>query len=358
MVQILMPTDSLPLVSILIATKDRPDDLQRTLKELRRQDYASLEMIVIDDGSSAVLEPIVREYWPQTNFVRRSESVGQCRRRSEGFQIARGEYILQLDDDSHPVASSAISEAVRVMQANPSFGGLSFYIFNGPDLPEKLQAAEPQYHASFVGCGVLFRTQALRQVGGYRDFFENEWEEEELGLRMLAAGWVIYFFPATVIHHHVSVRNRKQVRTWTRQIRNKLWAIVMNTPAGRIPLEAAWVVLVGFLDAIRLLRFKAYYLALVQFIGGFRRALRLRKPMPAIALSRYDAIRFKGIFTAQDYQSPVKLGWREIWRWFTKSWMNRARQRSVWDRRPGDIGGSPTVGFAHQYSTKSTDRDP
>lgn len=342
-----------PLVSILIATRDRPDDLRRTLKELSRQNYEPLEMVVIDDGSAMPLEPIVREYWPQASFIRKSESAGQCRRRSEGFEIAGGKYILQLDDDSHPAGANAIAEAVAAMELNPSFGVLSFHIFNGPDLPENLQPAKPQYHAAFVGCGVMFRTAALRQVGGYRDFFGNDWEEEELGLRMLAAGWVIYFFPSVVVHHHVSVQNRKQERTWMRQIRNKLWAIVMNTPASRAPLEASWVVLVGFLDAVRLFRFTSYFTALVQFAGGFRRALLLRKPMPAIALRRYDNIRFTGIFTPRDYESPKRTGGRDVWRWFTKSWMNRARQRSIWDRRPGDIGESPTVGFAHQYRAKS-----
>ena len=95
------------LVSVLIATKDRPDDLRRTLHELHRQDYRHLEMIVIDDGSAATLEPIVREEWPQAVYVRHAESAGQCQRRSEGFQVAKGEYILQLDDDSSPVAREA-----------------------------------------------------------------------------------------------------------------------------------------------------------------------------------------------------------------------------------------------------------
>ena len=94
-----------PLVSILIATKDRPDDLRRTLRELRRQVYPAIELIVIDDGSATQLQPIVNEEWPQAVFIRCEQSLGQCKRRSEGFQIAKGDYILQLDDDSHPVHS-------------------------------------------------------------------------------------------------------------------------------------------------------------------------------------------------------------------------------------------------------------
>lgn len=339
-----------PVVTILIATKDRPDDLRRTLRELRRQDYPELELIVIDDGSQARLEPIVREWWPEAVFIRHEQSAGQCQRRSEGFLTARGEYILQLDDDSHPVDSAAIATAVRTMQEKPDWACLSFYIFNGAVLPEKLPTLGPRYHAAFVGCGAMFRTSALRQIGGYREFFGNEWEEEELGLRLLAAGWVIYFFPTVVIHHHVSVRNRNQERTWTRQIRNKLWAIIMLMPARRIPLEATWVVSVGLLDAVRMFRFRAYYNAITQFFGGLRQVLRLRRPMSTLALRRYDAIRFGQLTTEAEYQAPPRWSIPAIWRWFTNSWMNRARQRSVWDTRPGDIGRSPTVGFAHEYT--------
>ncbi len=343
-----------PLVTVLIATKDRPEDLRRTLQELRRQDYPALELIVIDDGSATSLEPIVRASWEQALFIRHSESAGQCKRRSEGFEIAAGEYILQLDDDSHPVDGAAISRAVAAMQSHPNWACLSFYVFNGAVLPETLPPLEPKFNNAFVGCGAMFRTRALTQVGGYRDFFGNEWEEEELGLRLLAAGWVIYFFPAVVIHHHVSVRNRNQERTWTRQIRNKLWAIAMHMPARRIPLEATWVIGVGSIDAIRMLRFRAFYQAIVQCFGGLRGVLRLRKPMPAIALRRYDWVRFGQDMSEREYESPPGWNLPIVWRWFTQSWLNRARQRSVWDTRPGDIGRSPTVGFAHEYTSETT----
>ncbi len=338
-----------PLVSIMIATKDRPGDLRRTLAELRRQDYPALELIVIDDGSVEPLEPVVRETWPQARYVRREESAGQCRRRSEGFDLAAGEYVLQLDDDSSPVDSGAISLAVDAMRRRPDWGCLNFYVFNGAELPRELPPLQPKYHISFMGCGAMFRKRALDQVGGYRDFFGNEWEEEELGLRLLASGWVIYFFPAVVIHHHVSPRNRNQERTWTRQIRNKLWAMIMHMPLRRIPLEAAWITGVGFLDAVRMLRFAAYVRAFTQFAGGLPRVLRLRRPMPALALRRYDAIRFGRTLSERDYASPPGWNMRVMWHWFSHMWMRRARQRSVWDRRPGDAGASPTVGFAHEY---------
>lgn len=346
-------TSQQPLVSILITTKDRPHDLRRTLQELRLQVYPAIELIVIDDGSSTPLQPIMNQEWPEGLFIRHSESAGCVKRRSESFKIAHGDYILELDDDSNPVDPGAISMAVRAMQNNPAWACLSFYVFNGATLPETLHALDSKHHVSFVGCGALFRSSALRQVGGYCDFFQGEREEEELSLRLLAAGWVVYFFPAVMIHHRVSVLNRNQERSWSRQIRNKLWTIVMHMPAARLPLELAWVAGAGFLDAVRMLRFKAYGQAMAQFLGGLPKVVRLRSPMPAIALRRYDAMRFGQITTEEDYQSPPKHDSRAVWRWFTHLWMNRARERSIWDRRPGDIGKSPTVGFAHEYETKT-----
>jgi GT2 family glycosyltransferase len=343
------------LVSVLIATKDRPDDLRRTLRELRRQIYPAIELIVIDDGSAATLESMVREEWPQAVYVRHAESAGQCQRRSEGFQLAKGEYILQLDDDSCPVAHDAISQAARTMESNPTWGALSFYIFNGAELPGTLPAAAPRYFSAFVGCGVFFRAGALRQVGGYRAFFGNEWEEEELSLRLLAGGWVIYFHPSIVIHHHVSGRNRNQVRTWTRQTRNKLWAMLMNMPFPYLLMELAWTSVFGFVDAVRMFRFVAYGQAIVQCSAGLPRVLRLRAPMSRLSARRYYAIRFQNIDSQEAYLNPPKWNWGAMWNWFTGSWMNRARQRSFWDRRPGDTGLSPTVGFAHQYRGPAAD---
>lgn len=337
-----------PVVTVLIATKDRPDDLRRTLGLLRAQTWPAVELIVIDDASAASLEPIVRERWPDAVYVRKAESAGQCRRRSEGFRMAAGKYILQLDDDSCPVQPGALDSAVQFMEADSEIGILSFYIFNGPELTGKLPEAEPRYHQSFVGCGALLRTEAVREIGGYQDFFGNEWEEEELSLRMMKAGWAIYFFPSIVVHHHVSPRNRKQARTWSRGFRNKLWSLIMHLPARRLPLEMSWVLAIGFYDSIRLLRFGAYLQGVGQFLKGIPKVARMRRAMPDIVLRRYDALRFQSIRTKEEYRNPPAFASGDVWNWL-RSWWRRPRQRSFWDRRPGDTGESPTVKFAHEF---------
>src|ERR1035437_1533156 len=74
-----------PLVSVVIASRARPDHLGRTLRELNRQSYAGgVEMIVLDDESPESLELVVRELWPSARFIRKEQNVGQCACRTEG----------------------------------------------------------------------------------------------------------------------------------------------------------------------------------------------------------------------------------------------------------------------------------
>ena len=338
-----------PLVAVLISSKDRPDELARTLRELRRQDYPALELVVIDDGSKESLEPVVRRVWPQARFLRHMRAAGQSQRRSEGFHLSQGRYVLQLDDDSAPVAADAVRRAVRCCEADPSIAVVSFRIFNGAEPPATLPPAAPRFVSSFVGCGALIRAEAVCQVGGYRPLFGNEWEEEELSLRLLKAGWLLWFAPDILIHHRLSPLNRRTARTWMRGFRNKLWSMVMHYPLRRVLLEGAWVIALAAWDAVRLLRPHYYLLGIIQFFWGLPRALRLRDPMSTPALRRYDALRFREVVSREELEAPAPVSAGELWRWFLARWRNRPRQRSFWDRRPGDIGTSDTVRFAHEF---------
>jgi GT2 family glycosyltransferase len=337
----------------MIATKDRRDDLRRTLRLLRNQDYPNIELIVIDDGSTELLEPTVRDIWPQVRYIRHETNAGQCIRRSQGFEVASGAYILQLDDDASPVQRNSITRAVALAESKPRVAAIAFHIFNGEVLPEELPAGEGRYTHSFVGCGVLFRTEAIRRIGGYCSFFGNEWEEEELSLRIMNTGYGLYFLPDVTIHHHLSVRNRVTDRTWMRGLRNKMWAQVMHCPAPRLFAELAWVSFVGALDAIRLLRIRRYAEGMIGFLKGLPRALKLRDPLSSLAMRRYDAARLLSALTDDNFDDPPRLRPAHVLRWFA-NWRNRPRQRSFWDRRESDLGECATVAFAHEYDTQET----
>jgi GT2 family glycosyltransferase len=60
----------LDALGIGITTRDRWDDLEVTLSELRNKGYENAETIVVDDGSKQPLPPSLKATFPKVRFER------------------------------------------------------------------------------------------------------------------------------------------------------------------------------------------------------------------------------------------------------------------------------------------------
>jgi len=96
--------DLVPLISVIIPTKDRAQDLARALASVGAQTYARVEVVVIDDGSSTDLSTVFGDFAAQYPRVVLSvhrnpepRGGGYCRRL--GTEMASGELVCFLDDD-------------------------------------------------------------------------------------------------------------------------------------------------------------------------------------------------------------------------------------------------------------------
>jgi GT2 family glycosyltransferase len=344
-------------VSIMIATHNRAVDLQQTLQQAALQKYAQLELLVIDDGSQSAVVDLVLQMWPNARCIRHDTAAGQCRRRNEGFHLAKGGYVLQLDDDCSLIRGDEIQRGVEVLESEPETGAVTFFVHNGPDLPSQVchEAVPGGYIGSFLGACVLFRRSALLQTMGYREFFGNEFEEEELALQLLSRGWRIRFLPEVLVHHRVSTQARDTRRTWMRGLRNRLWALLIHMPMSRLPLEFAWKVGLGAWDACRLCRPFLFIRALGQFVSGAAFVWALRSPLHSDALRVYDAFRVYSILSKEQVENPPKIGLSALALWWRR-WKARARGRSSWDGGEGGKGKSATMSYAHELDGQEARR--
>jgi GT2 family glycosyltransferase len=333
-----------PLVSVMIAAYNRPDELRLTLRALREQDYAPLEVLVVDDASPTDLGPIVREEWPEARFWRHAENRGYIANRSMMMREARGAFILSLDDDSNLVAPDAVRRALARFAHAPRLGAVACLVHEGPTPPATVAAPPPDSCVtSFIGCGHFLRAEAVRDVGGYRDFFEYYAEESEYALRLLDAGWHVLLCPELVVHHRMSAIGRSSGRIAGYGFRNNLWSMVMNVPAPRVFPEVAWKFVSHTVEMLRIGRPGWWAWAIGSFFRGLPRALRHRRPISPQAMRAFDALRFGTVPTSDALWSARPPSLRERLGWFWRVWRRRRRARPFWDSSGGALGESKIV---------------
>lgn len=93
-----------PLVSVYMPTKDRVELLARAVESVLAQTYMSLELIIVDDGSSDG----TRDYlWRKAKadsrvvFFSNEHSIGACASRNIAINNAKGHFITGIDDDDY-----------------------------------------------------------------------------------------------------------------------------------------------------------------------------------------------------------------------------------------------------------------
>ncbi|BCS34730.1 hypothetical protein TBR22_A39560 [Luteitalea sp. TBR-22] len=203
-------------VSVIVAARDSAATLGACLDALRAQDYPDVEVIVVDDGSTDDTAAIAEAGGAR---VVRTPAVGASAARNLGIELARGEVVAFTDGDcvAEPRWARALAEGLESSGAT-GIGGRQVNVFpaaqawlrdgfeaffraasilsdytRGDDRPRQVR-----HNAS---CCSAYRTEALRQVGGFRP---GLWpgEDVDLDLRLTRSGATLYYVPWAVVHHH------------------------------------------------------------------------------------------------------------------------------------------------------------
>lgn len=88
----------LPLISVIIPSRDRAVLLRQALQSALSQDIPT-EIIVIDDGSKPSLSAQLTTLKRSVKIIRLEKSKGSMSARNSGFRYAKGDFIAFLDSD-------------------------------------------------------------------------------------------------------------------------------------------------------------------------------------------------------------------------------------------------------------------
>lgn len=89
-----------PFFSIVMATHLRPQTLTRALASLRAQTWSDFEILLVADALDAgTADLVAHQLGTQDSFLKRQGPNGPAESRNQGLALARGEWVIFLDDD-------------------------------------------------------------------------------------------------------------------------------------------------------------------------------------------------------------------------------------------------------------------
>jgi len=180
------------------------------------------ELLVVDDGSNDETAARVRERFPQIEVIELMKNRGFGGAVNAGFLRAHGRFLATLNNDARG-SWEGFARVVDVLDAKPTAGaaapalvdddgGSQRVAFSFPSpLPARLlrllrapgsERQDEPYRTDYAkGACVVFRREALEQVGLFDEQYWMFAEEIDLFRRLAGAGWETWVVPAATVEH-------------------------------------------------------------------------------------------------------------------------------------------------------------
>jgi len=184
-----------PLISIIMPIYNAPVPwLQKAVESLQDQFYGNWELCVVDDGSSdgrgtALIEELQKSD-SRIRFCKIKKNGGISSASNRSLEMAEGEYVALLDQDDevtpdaffwfvkeineHPPADFLYSDECKIGVENEPV--LRDFYFKPDWSPEMMM------NHMYTGHLTMYRTQLVRDVGGFRSRFDFS-QDYDLALR-------------------------------------------------------------------------------------------------------------------------------------------------------------------------------
>ena len=216
-----------PLVSAVVPTLNRKDDLLHCIESVIDSSYENIEIIVVDNASTDGTGEAVRQLYPNVKLVRLGENTGVTGGRNVGARMAKGEFILFLDHDMI-VDKELVKNLVNALKSKSvgAAGSIIYYF----DEPKKIWAAGTSINmltgkisfnnividdrayaeVQVLPAAIMVRREVLEKVGLFDGIFFAVYEDTDFCFRVKEAGYKVVCVPNAKAWHKVPVDEKLQ----------------------------------------------------------------------------------------------------------------------------------------------------
>lgn len=238
-------TNDKPDISLVIVNYNVKEFLANLLTSVNTARAGlNLEIFVVDNNSSDGSIPYLKRRFPDVTYIENRENTGFGRANNQAIKLARGKYTLLINPDTL-IKEDTLRVMYDHMEAHPNTGAAGCKILN-PDgtfadesrrtvptpwsalgkvlglaslfpksklfasyymnwLDEDTLSEVPVISGSFM----FFKTDVLRDLGGFDERFFMYGEDIDLCYRLTNTGMVIDYVPSTSIIHYKGESTKK-----------------------------------------------------------------------------------------------------------------------------------------------------
>ncbi|MBF0201256.1 MAG: glycosyltransferase [Desulfamplus sp.] len=281
--------NKLPLrLSIVFLNYNRLEDTILTLSVLERfcRKRRDIEVIAVDNGSSDGTRNFLSSHLDWITAVFLDSNMG-IEGLNMGFSKACGDYILVLDDDSHPLNEVTLELLIDRFDQNEKTGIIACRIEskNGDPqrswhLPEMDEMGES---LAFVGCGFAVRRTLFERIGWFPGNFFLYQNEIDVAIKVVRDGFEVIYDPMCRVVHRNSPAGRAHWRQVFFPTRNTIWLLRRYAQTPELLYYVFSRICFGFIRAVQSSEY-------VYFLSSLWQGLTA--DIDKITLSRSDYRRF------------------------------------------------------------------
>jgi glycosyltransferase involved in cell wall biosynthesis len=210
------------MISVLIASRNRPKQLDRCLRSLAKCKHKNFEIILVDQGNSDITKNILSKFPFLAITHLQCTYGGKGAALNKGLKSTRGTIIAFTDDDC-VVDKYWLSRIERYFHAHPDIAGLF-----GKTLPYKSQLHKGlvcrtvftknipfttrnpyiiHYKKLGIGNNMIFRRSVINKIGGFKEWLgvgsvsQAGGIEGEFIYRALKNKCTLAYEPTIIVYH-------------------------------------------------------------------------------------------------------------------------------------------------------------
>lgn len=205
-----------PLVSIIIPVYNSGEFLQETIGSIVKQTYPSIEVIIVDNGSTDQFTTELLVGLSQKFKVLDSGKTGVSAARNCGIKEAKGKYILPLDSDDL-IHKDFVSICVEAFNNNPDLslvrtnieifgkkkGNIKFATYNFSTLLAR----------NLMVVTSMFKKTDWEKTGGFDTKFKKGFEDWEFWINLLQNGGEVHTVTDCLFQYRIRKGSRNHSLT-------------------------------------------------------------------------------------------------------------------------------------------------